>query len=534
MRVWAVLLLVAAAAADPFTPPRERFFGGPPDAYGRYLESLALCKATLEKDPTQVLALERAIDLLERFRLSDDLTDRVRAALRHADLEPAHRAALRGLLGRLLVRKAAGLGGGMRIVVIGPGGQVQTQSRELTAEARRLYTEAVAHLRAAINADAKAARARNDLAGALDALDPVTNAAEVTRLRTEAGALTLRPPVVARPAPESTDRQAVDLRLRAERLEQRPTDPDHAEALLLRKRALVLDYCTHTIPFAYEAPLYGPVSLLADAALVRTNLTRSYVTRKGDTDRVAPRHYPATAKRKREIVQGLTHERSANGAAVLLRLVARAQPVDELAGLAHDVLAQGKHAAAVVHLPSLLDAALFLGDLRHYTPRGERMLVSLAASLGAVDAALVLRKYLDLDTNLGQPRDIAAALGRLGRPDDAPALLALARDPHRDVYFRRQAIRALGRIEGARLDDIPAEPHLELALAAARYAREPSESLRGRILTGLDHFHEADDAARYCAELGLREALPLIDAFLARHKDHYAKDQLMAAREALR
>ncbi|MHC4133985.1 MAG: hypothetical protein ACYTDU_05965 [Planctomycetota bacterium] len=533
MRVWAVLLLVATAAADPFTPPREQLSGGAPDAYGRYLESLALCRATLKQDPTHVLALERAIDLLDRFGLSLDLTDRVHAALRHADLELAHRAALRGLLGRLLVQKAAGLGGAMRIVMIGPGGQVQVQNRELTVEARKLYTEAVAHLRAAIRADARAARARNDLARALDALDTETNAAEVRRLRTEAGVLSLRANFV-RPEPERTDRMAVDLRLQAERLEQQPAQPEHAEALLLRKRALVLDYCTHTIPFEYEAPLYGPVSLLADIGLVRTNLTRSYTNRKGDTARVAPRYYPATSKRKREIVQGLALDRSANAAAVLLRMVATARPGDALAGSALDVLAQGKHKDIAGHLPRLLDRALFLGDHRHYSPRGQRMLVSLAAALGVTDAAPVLAKYLDLDTILDWPRDIAAALGKLARPSDATALLALARDPRRDVYFRRQAILALGRIAGEQLDGVPGEPYLELALAAARYARAPSESLRGRILTGLDHFHEADDAARYCVELGLREARPLIEAFLARHKDHYAKEQLEAARDALR
>jgi len=531
MRVWAVLLLVATAAADPFTPARERFRTGPPDAYGRYLESLALCKARLEQDPTSVLALERAIDLLDRFQLSGELTDRVRAALRHTDLEAARRAALRGLLGRLLVQRAAGLGGGMRVVVI-VGGQVQVQNRGLTAEARKLYTEAVAHLREAIRADAKAVRARNDLARALDALDTEANAAEVQRLRTEAGALSLRSNIV-RPEPERTDRTAVDLRLQAERLEQQPSDPEHAEALLLRKRALVLDYCTHTIPFTYEAPMYGPVSLLADLSLVRTNLTRSYTNRKRDTARVAPRYYPATSKRRREIVQGLAQDRSANGAAVLLRLVTRAGPGDALADAARDVLAQGRHDDVAGHLPRLLDSALFAGDQGHYSPRGQRMLVSLAVTLGVSDAAPVLAKYLDLDTNLDWPRDIAAALGRLARPSDAAALAALARDPRRDVYFRRQAIRALGRI-GAPLDGIPAEPYLELALAAARYARTPSEALRGRILTGLDHFHEADDAARYCRELNLREALPLIEAFLVQHKDHYAREELRAAADALR
>ncbi len=533
MRVWGVLLLVATAAADPFSPPRERFFGGTTGAYGRYLESLALCKVALEEDPTRVPVLERAIDLLDRFRLADDLTDRVRAALRHTDLEPAQRAALRGLLGRLLVRKASGLGGGVRVVIIGPGGQIRNQDRRLTDEARKLYTEAVAHLRAAIEADPKAVRARNDLAQALDALDSEANADEVRRLRREAAALTLQPAIV-RPAPERTERLAVDLRLQAERLEQQPKDPNHAEALLLRKRALVLDFCSHTIPFQYEAPLYGPVSLLCDAHLVQTNLTRSYTNRQGDVERVAPVYYPATTKRKREIVRELAQDRSANAAAVLLRLVVRAQPNDALAVPARDALARGRHDAVAAHLPRLLDHALFLGDAQHYSPRGEQLLVSLAAEFAARDAAPVLRKYLHLDTQLDAPRDIAAALGRLGRPEDAGALLALARDPRADVYFRRQAIRGLGRIEGARLEDVPAEPYLELALAAARYAREPSESLRGRILTGLDELHEADDAARYCAELGIREALPLIDAFLARHEGHYAKEQLLAARESIR
>jgi len=534
MRVWAVLLLVATAAADPFAPPPQRLFDrNAPGACGRYLESLALCKATLARDPKDVLALERAIDLLTRFRRSVDLTETVRASLRHADLEPAHRAALRGLLGRLLVTRARGLGGGARIVMIGPGGQVQFRGQELSAEARKLYTEAVEHLRTALRAEPKALRARHDLAQALDALDAETNAAEVRRLRVEAAALGLRRNLV-RPGPERTDRIAADLRRQAERLEQPPTRPEHAAALLLRKRALVLDYCTHTIPFEYEATLFGPVSLLADAGLVRTNLTRSYTSRKGETGQVAPRYYPATSKRRREIVQGLALDRGVNAAAVLLRMVLTAQPGDALAGSARDVLAQGNHADVARHLPRLLDGALFVGDNRNYSPRGQRMLVSLAGALGVADAAPVLARYLDQDTDLDWPRDIAAALGTLARPDDVATLLAMARDPRRDVYFRRQAIRALGRIDAALLDGIPAEPYLELALAAARHARAPSESLRGRILTGLDHLHEADDAARYCAELGIREAVPLIEAFLVQQKDHYARAELRAAADALR
>ncbi|MHC4816440.1 MAG: hypothetical protein ACYTF8_00070 [Planctomycetota bacterium] len=533
MRVWAVLLLVATAAADPFTPPTQQLFDhSATGACGRYLESLALCKASLARDPTHVLALERAIDLLTRFRRSLDLTETVRAALRHADLEPGHRAALRGLLGRLLVTNARDLGGRGRIVRIGPGGQLQIQGQELSAEARTLYTEAVEHLRAALRADPKSLRVRQDLAQALDALDAEKNAGEVRRLRMEAAALGLRRNLV-RPKPERTDRIAVDLRRQAERLEQPSTKPEHAAALLLRKRALVLDYCTHTIPFEYEATLYGPVSLLADADLVHTNLTRSYTSRKGETGQVAPRYYPAPLSRKSAIVQALSLDPSANATAVLLRLVMTAQ-ARPLTGAAKNILAEGRHPDAARHLPRLLDCALFSGDHRHYSPRGQRLLVSLAGALGVTDAAPVLARYLDQDADLDWPRDIAAALGRLARPDDVAALLAMARDPRRDVYFRRQAIRALGHIDGALLDSVPAEPYLELALAAARHAREPSESLRGRLLTGLDHPHEADDAARYCAELGIREAVPLIEAFLAERKDHYARAELRAAADALR
>jgi hypothetical protein len=80
---------------------------------------------------------------------------------------------------------------------------------------------------------------------------------------------------------------------------------------------------------------------------------------------------------------------------------------------------------------------------------------------------------------------------------------------------------------------VPAEPYLELALAAARYRAEPSEALRGRLLQGLGHPHEADDAARYLADLGVREALPDLERFLAEKNDHYAVPAVKAAHDRL-
>jgi hypothetical protein len=522
-----LLALVAIAAADPFTPPPERFGRTTPGAYGRYVESLALLKAVLARDPAHVLALERAITLLERFSLSPGLIDTIRAALRRADLEPRHRAALRGLLGRVLVAKARG-GGGAAIVIVGR----PPQRRRLAPETQRLYLEAVGHLREAIRHDPRAARARSDLALALEALDATANAAEIRRLRTEAAALSIsrtRP----RPQPVRHDLEAEKLRASAEALEQRPARPDHAAALLLRKRALVLDYCAYTIPFAYEAPVYGPVTLLADRRLVTRNLTRSYVTLAGDVGQVPPRYYPAPAKKKLQIVQDLARDRSANAAAVLLRLVATAQPGDPMGRSARDLLAAGDHAAVAAQLPRLLDTALFSTDQGHYTLEGQRWLVSLAGALAVKEAAPVLAGYLEEDTHLDWPRGVATALGAIGRPADAEVLLARARDPRCDVYFRREAIRALGRLAPARLDDVPAEAHLELALAAARYARAPSEALKGRLLAGLDRLHEADDAGRYCLELDLFEAIPQLERFLAAHKDHYAAGEIRDALRAL-
>jgi hypothetical protein len=136
--------------------------------------------------------------------------------------------------------------------------------------------------------------------------------------------------------------------------------------------------------------------------------------------------------------------------------------------------------------------------------------------------------------NLYFPLGVADALAACGRPDDGDALLAVARDPARAAHFRRSAIVAFGALAPGRLDELPKEPFLELAAAAARYAAAPSDVLKGRLLTGLDHEHEADEAAAYCARLRIREAIAPISALLEKSPNHYAKDTLASALAELR
>jgi hypothetical protein len=146
----------------------------------------------------------------------------------------------------------------------------------------------------------------------------------------------------------------------------------------------------------------------------------------------------------------------------------------------------------------------------------------------------VLAALLPLDRDLVHPRGIARALGALGGAAHADALLAIASDPLVDVWFRREAVLALGRVATARLAEVPAEPSLELAVAAARYRAEPTEALRGRLLQGLARTHEADDAARYLLELNVREAIPDLEMFLATSPDHYAAGVVRDALDRLR
>lgn len=551
-RATILVLLATVAAADPFAPKREELQLDDA-AYARYVETLALLKGALERDPAG--SLERAVTLLEDFGLAEQFEDPVAKALAAATEEGPRRGTLLSLYGHLLVARGA-RNGNVWIFVQGGG----VQQGDLDDETKKLLATASGMLRDAIRLRPSDARAREDLATALDMLDSEENAEEIARLRMEAGALRLGGRVPAPQAPQEDE--AEKLRHEAEALEQKETEPDHTGALLLRKQALVREFCSRTVPVEYDPALYGPVALLASEDLVVRNLTRTYRKRDGTIDSVRPTYHPAKPMQRAQIAEGLGRDPGPAAGAVLLKLLATADERDDVAEAALRGLVLGNHEAVRRHLPTLLAATVYrsdllealrgeLRDLRNrlralgveppavgnegttYGPVGQALLVEAAVALKVQEAAPVLAALLPVEDDLIQPRFIARALAGLGDAAQADALLAVARDPARDVFFRREAILALGRVAPARIGEVPAEPHLELAIAAARYRAEPSEALRGRLLQGLGQPHEADDAARYLLELHVREAIPDLERFLEDKGDHYAAPVVRDAHDRL-
>lgn len=537
MRWIAVVLLLLAPVvhAGPFDPPPAEAFqvDAAPGARARYAESLALVGATLAEDPADAAAWRRAADLLERFDRAPELTPMLRKELAK-EHPPAAQAALRGALGHLLLLEARRFGGG--IIIFGPGLR-QRRPMRLTDQAKKLLDEAAKHLAWALAADAGSIEVREDLAEVLERLDEEKNKEEIARLRKEAGQLRLRAMAAggaAHERPKPVDRMAEVARLRAEAtvLEQDPEDPDHGAARRLRERALVLEFATHTIPFEYEPTIFEAVSLLASSRLVETNLTRTFLARDGKVKTVPPQYYPAKHARKLELIKTLALDPSDAAGAALLGLV-RQETNPELVAAAIEGLGRNNHPGVRKHLPALLDTNLLSEDASFDAP-AQRQLVALAVAWKLKEAAPVLARYVALDTDLYCPLDLAWALGEIGSPEHVAALRAIAVDPARDVWYRRQAVVAIGKIAPEALAELPAEPRIALALAAARYRTTPTDDLRGRILTAIGEEHETDDAARYCVELGIREAIPGLEAFLLKHADHYAATDIRASLEALR
>jgi hypothetical protein len=470
------------------------------------------------------------------LRRAPELTPLVRKELekQHPD---AVRAALRGVLGHLLLVEASRFG--MRgVIVFGPGLR-QRQPMQLPPQAIKLLEEARRHLEAALAVDTGSIELREDLATALERLDAESNKEEITRLRTEAGALRLRAQIAAgvvpheRPKPVDRTPDAVRLRAEAAALEQDAEDPDHTAALALRKRALVLEFGSHSIPFEYEPTIFEAVSLLAPSRLIDANLTRTFLASDGKVKSVPPQYYPATLARKLELVKGLALDPSDAAGAALIGVLRRDGPLSEVGAAALAGLAEGNQSGVREHLPALLDTIL-LNDESAYDSLTQHALVSLAGRWKLEEAAPVLARYLRDDTNIYFPLDLAWALGETGGPENVAALRELATDPARDVWFRRQAVVAIGKLQPEALAELPAEPRISLALAAARYRAAPTDDLRGRILLGIGSEHETDDAARYCAELKIREAIPELEAFLLRNATHYAAQDVRASLETLR
>ena len=530
-RVIALLALVTAAAAqDPFAPVPPNVFhvGELPYAHVRFTESLALCRQAVQADPADLRALEHAVWLLETFGRETEMVPVVQQALLMRDLERPRFAALRGLLGHLLVQQVMEEGVEGMVVIRWVNGRQEIDRGELSREQRGRLELGVQHLRAAIDAHATDARSRESLAEALETLDAEANVAEVRKLQTEAAALRDRA-AQAEPVPEVVALGATvqALRERALLLEQQDP-PDHAQALVLRKQALVLDFCDGTIAFEYEPGLYDTVSLLADRGILNSNLTRSYRTKAGDVDYVRPQVFGATAAKRVEMIEGLARDRSPGAAAALLGVLLKGMQPDPVSEAAFQVLRDAAHPAAAENLPRLLLAA-HAGTERFVPGWAQRRLVDLAVAWKSAASVPALLRLLPADDDLVTPMGVATALGVLGAPEHAAALLAVAQDPARDVWFRREAVVALGRLDPARLDAVPPEPPLAIAVAAARHRAAPTEATLGRLLNGLTHEHEADDAARYCADLGIEAAIPAIEGALAARKDHYASPVLTEA-----
>ncbi len=543
-----LLPLVAAGQGeqplpDPFRPPPADTFGGGEEGAtlrARVAESLALAGAALDREPADLRALRRARELLAAYGTQEELIPRARAAVRREGLPDSQLAALRGELGQLLVEQADGMNDWGFVVIWINGRQIAPQGgRGTNAEAVKLYQEAQDHLRAALRQDPKDDASCDALASALEGVltKEGETSEEAKKLREMAVAIRLLRHGALADAAVRLDAVAETLRNEAAALELRTPEPDHAAALLLRRRALVMDFCTHTFAFDYEPALYGPLSRLADAGIVAANLTRRFTQRDGKPGSVPPHHIEASLRTQIEIVRGLRLDTTPAAGAALVAIVRGAPVEGPLALAAVDSLAGGNHAAVREQLPALLKVALHNADAEHFPATGQRLLAKLALRMGLRAALPVLVDALGGDTNIYAPLGLAAILGGFGgaaeEGPEAKALLAVALDPARDVYFRREAALALGRVAPARLSALADEPLLEVSVAAARYRIERSDAAKGRLLSALGHPHEADDAALACADLGIVEARPALETMLAAEPPHYAAEIFKAALERL-
>jgi len=531
---WVLLLALATPvwAQGLFDPPAANRFTAFPGARERYAESLALLKERLENNNTDVAGLERMAQLATALGRTGQLIESLRVIVRTRGLTDAHRAKLRGLFGHMLVSNFS-LAPGPKIVQLGGRGiriQIGPGNR---APARKAYMEAVEHLRAAIAADPRDARAKEDLAKALLGLKRTDEEAkEAEELKAQARALRLVQNLT-RPPPIDLTIPAQQTREHAESLEQRKQGPDHARALALRKRALVDFFCTRTIAYTYEPSVFESVALLAPEHIVQEYLIRTYVNSKGDLDAVPVHYLPARPEKRREIIRALASDQTANAAAVLLALIMANRQHDSSAGEAVTVLAAAQHPAVVETLAGMIDTELFLADRSQFLPFAVRRLVRLAGEMKLETAAPILLRGLTVDTALDRPLFVARALGALGREPEAEVLLGFALDRDQDVFYRREAVAALARIRPDRLDVLKDEPLLEIAIAGARYRREPSDALRGRILIGIGREHEIDEACDLCLEFQIEEAIPLLEDFVQQRKTHYGIDGVKTALKVL-
>ena len=534
------LLLFAQAEAPkptPFDPPRPGTPGSP-GVRARFAESLQRMGARLDRNPGDIAALERLYELNELLGRNRLLVAPARSALEVTGLDEKARARARGILGLALVAEVNATGARFGNFIMIVNGRVIQRGRDLTNEQKKLFTEAEGHLRAAVKHDNRRAALRDALAEVIDALrvDPDKSSEEANKLREQADALRMRT-ANSTVGPDPYQRRADELATEAATLEQRETDPDHVRALEKRKHALVLAFCADTVTFDFAATLYEPVCLLASRDLLDTYLTRTFLTRKGGIGDVPPKIHGAPFPKRRELLEALGRDQTSGADAALLALLRGAPSLrDPIAGEAAKALANGEHLAARAGLPLLLAKAVFSGDTTRFPLPGQRLLIELAVGLDCNETSAVLAAMLERDRDLSWPRGIAWALGKLGTREQAPKLAAVARNERRDIWFRREAARACARLDPEAAKALDAFPELAIALAAARYEAAPDETTKGRLLNGLSNEAELDEAARYCAELKITEAMPALERFLrefGEKKDHPARDVVTRAHRDL-
>ncbi|MCZ6786426.1 MAG: hypothetical protein O7E54_04590 [Planctomycetota bacterium] len=288
---FALLLLAATAAAqDPFAPLPERFRPGfaVPGAEARVNEELARLKQALAQKPVDVITLRRAYPLMVRLGRGGALRPLLDSAIKAFDTPE-----LRAMRGAILSSNP-----GLAQIVFPKGMNRKDMERLLEllkGTGRTGLKGARADLEIAVKARPGDWSSRNTLASVLARLDKKGHNERIERLRNEAAAIRLRDHDV--PVPIDLTEGAARLRERAEQLEQQKT-PKHDAALALRKRALVLDFCSHGIPFGSHADVWTSVALLAPGYMVRENLTRTFVTRKSDISSVDVHYYEPTLERR--------------------------------------------------------------------------------------------------------------------------------------------------------------------------------------------------------------------------------------------
>jgi len=519
--------VVKLATADPFRPPDPQWRPGIAVMgwRGRLGEELAHIRESLKTNPAEVATLERALPVMKSMgrlgqfqavleQLGEEATDGSRI-FKDSRLD--------ALLGHVIVETM-----GVRWDL--PDGMDQAARRRLLSQIRKLsnltFGHAQKHLRIAIRANPKDARSRRGLARVLELLDPKKHAEEIEKLRNEAAALLLRSGPAMQPIDLSDE--VMKLRTEAEALEQRERNPKHAEALELRKQALIYDYCSHTIPFGVEVAQWKACALLAPRHMVTQNLTRTFRNTKGEIASVEPQYFDPPYQKRFAVLDQLGQEQDETAAAILLAYLRRARAETTLTDAA--LTSAQKLEAVRENLPGMLKTALASSDETEFHPLGRRLLIRLAGRM-KLDVAPLLEVTLRADTSLLLPLGTADALGRIGAAD---ALLEVARDKTRALHFRREAALALGLAAPDRLVHLQGDPDLEIALAAARHRNVPDRVQLDRILKGFDDKHEAAVAAQYCLAQEIREGLGIMDTWLAQNPQHYARDDIKRIRIELR